>query len=157
MASKINGLTELEEKFIDAFTTNGGNATQAYIDAGYSHKNKQDACANGNKLKRKYSINREINKRVKKTKKLKGDKIADLAELQELYTKIIRNQETETVLGFFDGEWQEIEKKASIKDKISAAEKLANLLKASGGDKEDKLQKVIEAIQNNVNSAEDLE
>jgi len=152
MASKVGNLTELEEKFVDAFITNGGNATQAYISAGYGYRDKKDACANGNKLKRKYSINREINKRNKKAKKLKGDKIADLAEIQELYTKIIRDQESETVLGFFDGDWQKIEKKASIKDKISAAEKLANLLVSSGGGEDEKLDKLIEAIQNNVNS-----
>jgi len=156
--SEIGKFTNLEENFIDIYTTQEKhNATQAYIDAGYEAKNRNIAGVEACKLLRNPKIKREINKRTRKAKKLKGDKIATLAEIQEFYTKVLRSEETEPYLAFWDGDFREKDKKPYIKDKINAAKELTDLLKISEEEKKKKEEKenkpnssLTEALQQSV-------
>ena len=102
-----------------------GNATEAAKKAGYAEKT---AYSQGQRLLK----NVEVKNRLQELAALAEDaKIADIKEMQQRLTSIIRQETTEEVpLVVNQGEWSEVqtvEKTSSIKDIISAIDKLARM------------------------------
>ena len=102
-----------------------GNATEAAILAGYAEKY---AGQNADKLLK----NTKIQDRLKEiTEQIESEKIADIKEMQQILTTIIRQQMQEEIpLVVNNGDWSEVqmvEKKASIKDVVSAINTLGKM------------------------------
>ena len=103
-----------------------GNATEAYIRAGYKATKREVAEANARKLLGNNSVKKYIDEKMKEI----GDKrIADAKEVLEYLTRVIRNEEKEEVVvtvnvGDFQTEIKKVKKELSAKDKIKAAELL---------------------------------
>ena len=102
-----------------------GNATEAAKKAGYAEKT---AYSQGQRLLK----NVEVQNRLQELAKIAEDaKIADIREMQQKLTSIIRQEATEEVPMVVNcGEWSEVqtvEKTASIKDVINAIEKLGKM------------------------------
>lgn len=114
-----------QEKFCLEYAASG-NAYHSAINAGYS-----EAYARGNV---KYLLeNESIKKRLQELKeKAESEKIADIKEMQEKLTSIIRQQLTEEVIvveGIGEGfsEARKIPKKPSLKDIINAINTLGKM------------------------------
>lgn len=73
--SIIDGLTQKQALFVSEYLKNGGNATQAYLKAGYKAKDEKVACTAGTRLLRNVRISRAIAERQKK--------LSDRLELEE--------------------------------------------------------------------------
>lgn len=102
-----------------------GNATEAAKKAGYAEKT---AYSQGQRLLK----NVEVQKRLQELAKIAEDaKIADIVEMQQKLTSIIRQEATEEVpMVVSNGEWSEVEmvkKSPSINNIISAIEKLGKM------------------------------
>lgn len=102
-----------------------GNATEAAKKAGYAEKT---AYSQGQRLLK----NVEVKNRLQELAALAEDaKIADIKEMQQKLTSIIRQETTEEVpMVVSNGDWSEIQtinKTSSIKDIISAIDKLARM------------------------------
>lgn len=115
-------LTPKQKAFAD-FYIELGNATEAYIKAGY---NKKGARANSARLIANDSIKQYIKEKMKE---IGSSRIAKAEEVLEYLTKVIRNEEEEEVVvtvnvGDFQTEVQKVKKEISAKDKIKAAELL---------------------------------
>lgn len=117
-------LTPKQEKFCLEYAK-CGNARQAYISAGYKHKkdNVTDACAS------RLLSNAKVKERLAElAEEAKNEAIADIQEMQEVLTRIIRQDLKEEVIlidpvaGIVKDE-----KSAAIKDIISAIEKLGKM------------------------------
>lgn len=114
-----------QERFCLEYAASG-NLYQSAVKAGYS-----DAYARGNASKLLENVS--IKKRLQEiNEKLESDKIAQAAEMQAVLTSIIRQQLAEEVVvteGCGDGcsTARIVEKNASLKDVISAVEKLAKM------------------------------
>lgn len=63
--SIIDGLTQKQALFVSEYLKNGGNATQAYLKAGYKAKDEKVACTAGTRLLRNVLISRAIAERQK--------------------------------------------------------------------------------------------
>lgn len=63
--SIIDGLTQKQALFVSEYLKNGGNATQAYLKAGYKAKGEKVACTAGTRLLRNVRISRAIAERQK--------------------------------------------------------------------------------------------
>lgn len=63
--SIIDGLTQKQALFVSEYLKNGGNATQAYLKAGYKAKDEKVACTAGTRLLRNVHISRAIAERQK--------------------------------------------------------------------------------------------
>lgn len=117
-------LSPKQEKFCIEYAK-CGNARQAYINAGYKNKkdNVTDACAS------RLLSNAKVKSRLAELyEEAKNDAIADVKEMQEILTSIMRQETKEEVI-LVDpvaGITRE-EKTASIKDIISAIEKLGKM------------------------------
>lgn len=61
--SIIDGLTQKQALFVSEYLKNGGNATQAYLKAGYKAKDEKVACTAGTRLLRNVRISRAIAER----------------------------------------------------------------------------------------------
>lgn len=113
-------LTLKQKKFCDEYIKTG-NATEAYIKAGY---NRSGARANASRLITNDNIKNYIDERLKE---IEDKSIADAAEVLKYLTRIIRNEETEQVvitenIGDYTSEARIVSKELSAKDKIKAAE-----------------------------------
>lgn len=102
-----------------------GNATEAALAAGYA---KKYAGQNADKLLK----NTKIQQRLKEiTDQLESEKIADIKEMQEVLTMVIRQQLQEEVpMVVNSGDWSEVEmvkKKASIRDVVNAINTLGKM------------------------------
>lgn len=102
-----------------------GNATEAAILAGYAEKY---AGQNADKLLK----NTKVQDRLKElAEQIESEKIADIKEMQQILTTIIRQQMQEEVpLVVNNGDWSEVqmvEKKASIRDVVSAINTLGKM------------------------------
>lgn len=102
-----------------------GNATEAAIAAGYAEKY---AGQNADKLLK----NTKIQDRLRElAEQIESEKIADIKEMQEILTTIIRQQMQEEIpMVVNNGTWSEVqmvEKKASIKDVVSAINTLGKM------------------------------
>ena len=105
-----------------------GNARQAYINAGYKSKSEEAIDANASRL----ISNDKVQERLKElAEETKNNAIADIQEMQEVLTSIIRQQIDEEVIvnEIMKGitTTKKLTKKPAIKDVISAIEKLGKM------------------------------
>ena len=105
-----------------------GNARQAYINAGYESKSEEAIDANASRL----ISNDKVQERLKElAEETKNNAIADIQEMQEVLTNIIRQQIDEEVIvnEVMKGitTTKKMTKKPAIKDVISAIEKLGKM------------------------------
>ena len=105
-------LTIKQSRFVDEFIISG-NATQADIKAGYSKKT-ANRIATENLSKP--VIKAEIDKR---NAEIKSQKTADMTEVMEYLTSVMRGEQTESV-ATAKGVYENVE--VSAKDRIKAAE-----------------------------------
>lgn len=117
-------LTPKQEKFCIEYAR-CGNARQAYISAGYSHKKDSTTDVNACRLLKNDKVKARL---AELTEEAKNNAIADIQEMQEILTSIIRQEKTEQIflVDPVAGVTRE-EKTASIKDIISAIEKLGKM------------------------------
>lgn len=124
-------MTEKQKRFCEEYLKTSGNGTQAYMNV-YKTKNEKTARVNASKILTNTSIKNYINEL---SEKVENDAIADIQEIQEKLTSIIRGTITEQVIvtslvGDGKSEAKVIEKKPSIKDMIKACEILGRMLGA---------------------------
>ena len=112
-------LTIKQEKFCQEYAK-CGNATQAYTNAGYK-VSKEVAKVNASRLLTKANIK---NRLAELTEETKNEAIADIQEMQEVLSKIIRREMCDEVINS-DGE--RVQKPTAIKDIINAIEKLGKM------------------------------
>ena len=80
-------LTIKQQRFCDNYIKTG-NVTQSYIDAGYKATSNKIAYSNAKKLLEKYYICKYIEER---NKELESEKIADIQEVKEYWTRLMHN------------------------------------------------------------------
>ncbi len=113
-------LTLKQKKFADEYIISG-NATQSYINAGYSAKTRKVAEANARKLLGNYSVKSYINEKMKQ---LESEKIASQEEVLQFLTSVMRGDIKEETLAS-NGDVQEIIKiEVNTRDRIKAGELL---------------------------------
>lgn len=117
-------LTDKQRKFVTEYAKTG-NGTQSAIKAGYSKKT-------ANRIASQLLSKLDIQEALKKlTEKYEKKSIADIQEMQEALTNIIRQTMTEEVLmAINQGEYTEVvkeNKKPYIKDVISAINTLGKM------------------------------
>lgn len=100
-------LTVRQEKFCLEYAESG-NARQAYLNAGYKPKSDKAADAAASRLLSNVKVQKRL---AELAEELKNSKIADIEEMQEVLTKIIRRE--------LPG--------VTIKDVISAIDKLGRM------------------------------
>lgn len=121
-------LTIKQEKFCIEYAKSG-NARQAYKSAGYQCKNDASVDASASQLLRNPKVKDRL---AELMEEVKDSSIADIKEMQEKLTEIIRQKAEEEVIlvvnkGDFMQEVQRLMKKPAIKDVISAIEKLGKM------------------------------
>lgn len=107
-------LTIKQKRFADEYIISG-NATQAYIDAGYSAKKRTVAEANARKLLGNNSVKQYLDERMEE---LKSNSIADQEEVMQYLTSLMRGEENETEMinvGNFEQELVEVPVKHSVR------------------------------------------
>lgn len=117
-------LTPKQEKFCLEYAK-CGNARQAYINAGYSHKKESTTDVNACRLLKNDKVKARL---AELAEEVKNNSIADIKEMQEVLTRIIRQDLKEEVILIdpITGIVKD-EKSAAIKDIISAIEKLGKM------------------------------
>lgn len=117
-------LTPKQEKFCIEYAK-CGNARQAYIKAGYSFSKESTADVNACRLLKTDKVQKRLAELQKRTE---CKEIADIKEMQEILTRIMRQETTEQIVMVdpVAGIVRE-EKTASIKDIIGAIEKLGKM------------------------------
>ncbi|WP_304678523.1 terminase small subunit [uncultured Lactobacillus sp.] len=105
-------LTQKQRRFIDEYIISG-NATQAAIKAGYSKKTARKI---GQENLTKPDIKAAIEKR---NAEIQSEKTADMTEVMEYLTSVMRGEQTESV-ATSKGVYSNVE--VSAKDRIKAAE-----------------------------------
>ena len=120
------GLSIKQEKFCLEYAKLG-NARQAYINAGYSFDKSKPSVADVNACR--LLKNAKVKARLEElAEEAKNDAIADIQEMQEVLTKIIRQQATEEVVMLNClGTFEKTKKQPAIKEVISAIEKLGKM------------------------------
>ena len=118
-------LTIKQKAFADYYIELG-NATEAYIKAGYKVTKREVAEANARKLLGNHSVKKYIDDRLEE---IQSNRIAKAEEVLEYLTRVIRNEEKEEVVvtvnvGDFQTEIKKVKKELSAKDKLKAAELL---------------------------------
>lgn len=121
-------LTPMQEKFVLEYSK-CGNATQAYMKAGYKYKTEKVACSLASRLLSKDDVKERLRDLAEEAK---TQAIADSRQMQEMLTKIINEELDEEVLmseGCGDGYSQIVtkRKKAALKDRLKAIELLSKL------------------------------
>ena len=119
-------LTIKQKAFADYYIELG-NATEAYIKAGYKASKRDIAEANARKLLGNYSVENYIKEKMEE---ISNNRIAKAEEVLQYLTRVIRDEETEQVIvtkntGDFITEVEIVDKKLDAKDKIKASELLA--------------------------------
>ena len=122
-------LSVKQEKFCQLYAATG-NATQSFIDAGYSVKSKNAAAVQAYKL-----VNKNDNVKAKLAElaeEAKTKAIADIQEMQSILTAIIREELDEEKLmseGYGEGVSRIVSKrqKAALKDRLRAIELLGKM------------------------------
>lgn len=120
-------LTIKQEKFCIEYAK-CGNARQAYINAGYKYKSDKSTDANASRLLNSEKVKKRL---AELAEEIKNDSIADMVEMQQTLTKIIRQTATEEVIvsetnGMIT-ESKKMEKAPSVKDVISAINTLGKM------------------------------
>ena len=104
-------------KFADNYIKSG-NATEAYVNAGYKVRSNETARANASRLLTNANVKAYIEKRLKQ---LESAKLATAQETLEYLTSVMRGEQTETVVTA-KGLYKNVE--VSAKDRITAAKEL---------------------------------
>ena len=104
-------------KFADNYIKSG-NATEAYVNAGYKVRSNETARANASRLLTNANVKAYIEKRLKQ---IESAKLATAQEILEYLTSVMRGEQTETVVTS-KGLYKNVE--VSAKDRISAAKEL---------------------------------
>ena len=113
-------LTPKQEKFCIEYSK-CGNARQAYIAAGYSYKKDSTVDVNACRLLK----NDKVQIRLQElTEAAKNDAIADIQEMQEVLTRIIRQDMTEEVL---TSDGYMVKRHPAVKDVINAVNSLGRM------------------------------
>lgn len=121
-------LSVKQEKFCIEYAKSG-NARQAYKDAGYSVRNDRTADANACRLLTNANVKERL---AELAEEAKNESIADITEMQQKLTSIIRQEAEEEVIvvinkGDFVQEAQTLTKKPSLKEVISAIQQLGKM------------------------------
>ena len=121
-------LSVKQEKFCLEYAKSG-NQRQAYIKAGYNVKNDETADANASRLLRNANVKARL---AELAEEAKNASIADITEMQQTLTSIIRKQLMEEVIvvesvGDFMTEARKMDKEPSIKDIINAINTLGKI------------------------------
>lgn len=121
-------LTIKQEKFCVEYAKSG-NATQAYKNAGYNCKNDNSCGACACELLKNPKIKERL---AELAEEVKTAAIADITEMQETLTRIIRQQAEEEVIivesnGDFTTEARIMNKKAAIREVINAINTLGKM------------------------------
>ena len=106
-----------QRKFADNYIKSG-NATEAYVNAGYKVRSNETARANASRLLTNANVKAYIEKRLKQ---LESAKLATAQETLEYLTSVMRGEQTETVVTA-KGLYKNVE--VSAKDRITAAKEL---------------------------------
>ncbi|MBM6753872.1 terminase small subunit [Lactobacillus alvi] len=113
-------LTTKQRLFADEYIKSG-NATEAYIKAGYSVKTNSSAKAASSRLLTNVNLKHYIDAKMAE---IESHKIADAKEVLQFYARVLREEETEEVaLPVGDGVVT-VEKKLSLKDRITVAKEI---------------------------------
>ena len=112
MSNITQKLTQKQQRFVDEYIISG-NATQAAIKAWYS---KKTAAVTATENLRKPNIKAAIEKR---NAEIQSEKTADMTEVMEYLTSVMRGEQTESV-ATAKGVYEDVE--VSAKDRIKAAE-----------------------------------
>ena len=113
-------LNEKQEKFVLEYAKSG-NAGAAYRKAGYKVKDDNSAISGASRL----LMNANVKERLQElNEEVKNDSIASIQEIKEFWTKVLRNEEVEEVVGMTEGGPFRLSKDCNIKDRIKAAELL---------------------------------
>lgn len=115
-------LTQKQRSFADIYIETG-NATQSYIDAGYSATTRAVAEANARKLLGNNSVKKYMDERMEE---LKTERVADQQEIMELLTSIVRGEATASTLIGVGGGAERIERDMppTMTERVRAAELL---------------------------------
>jgi len=108
-------LTEKQKRFIDYYIELG-NATEAARKAGYSERSAKQI-GNENLTKLDFFIKGRL-------KELEDKRTADVKEVLQYLTSVMRGEEVEEVVGFTDKGVQRVRKLPNVKDRVKAAELL---------------------------------
>jgi phage terminase small subunit len=108
-------LTEKQKRFVDYYIKLG-NATEAYIKAGYSKKG-ANTCASQNLAKP--SVKAYLDKRMSV---IENNRIADAKEVLEFYSSVLRGEITEKIpILVGDGTQKLVNNTPTLRDRIKAA------------------------------------
>lgn len=121
-------LSVKQEKFCLEYAKSG-NQRQAYLLAGYNVKSDETADANASRLLRNAKVKARL---AELAEEIKNASIADVVEMQQTLTAIIRKQMTEEVIvvesvGDYMTEARKMDKEPSIKDIINAINTLGKI------------------------------
>ena len=109
--TSVKPLTMIQLAFVSAYIANGGNGTQAAIQAGYKCKSQNAFARQASDLLRQENVNAEISYRIQQ---IEDAKVAKPTEILQFYTSVMRGE----VLDQFGIE-------ASLDTRIKAANELA--------------------------------
>ena len=112
-------LTQKQKAFADEYIKNGGNATQAYISAGYSENG---ANRSAQKLLSKTVISQYIAEKMEKIEKEQHRDIMSLAEIQERRSKIAKGEVVDG-LGFSPDFSDQLKAMDGLEKALTIAEK----------------------------------
>lgn len=114
-------LTSKQRLFADEYIKSG-NATEAYIKAGYSVKTNSSAKAASSRLLTNVNLKTYIDAKMAE---IESHKIADAKEVLQFYTRVLRKDETEPEKVMRpDGSEKIVDREPSLKDRLSAAKEL---------------------------------
>lgn len=121
-------LSAKQEKFCLEYAKSG-NQRQAYLLAGYNVKSDEAADAAASRLLKNVKVQARL---AELYEEAKNASIADIVEMQQTLTKIIRKQLTEEVIvvesvGDYMSEARKMDKEPSIKDIINAINTLGKI------------------------------
>ncbi|MCR1902303.1 terminase small subunit [Ligilactobacillus apodemi] len=113
-------LTPKQKAFADEYIKSG-NATQAYIKAGYKVNSEKVAKASASRMLTNVNLKSYIDAKMAE---IESHKIADAKEVLEFYTSVMRGEKKETVFIQTGDVYVEEQKEADLKTRISAAREL---------------------------------
>jgi phage terminase small subunit len=113
-------LTPKQKAFADYYIELG-NATEAYLKAGYKAEKRHVAEANARKLLGNYSVKKYIEERMKE---LESERIAKQDEILSFLTQVMRGEATERIPIVGKDFFEMVDNTPSIKDRVKAAELL---------------------------------
>lgn len=123
----MKGLTVKQEKFCLEYAKSG-NQRQAYKAAGYQCKNDESVDASASQLLRNPKVEARL---AELTEEIKNASIADITEMQQTLTSIIRQKlDEEVVVACYEGNMSQpmkLRKKPAIKDVINAINTLGKM------------------------------